>query len=320
MTQDGYWTTICKICSLGPSRYAMKDNKIFVVVPVFNGWQQTRTCINHLKAGTYTDFSIIVVDHGSTDGTKEGLKTEYPDVIHILGSPELWWTGATNLGIAYALDHGAGYVMLLNNDCYVDRHTLEILVNHIGQTGESVVAPVQRSLHSGIILTTPVVTCFLLGFPTLRLSGRPLYNPEQHELIKTKLIIGGRGVLIPRSVLEHVGLLDETNLVHYGSDHDFYLRCRKHHIPLFIAADAILDVDETRTTLAIRLGSLTLREFRDTLNERRSHRNLRDLSALFRLHYPIPGLWWLGVGLNLLRYTLVYAIARGLFLLKPGQK
>ena len=288
----------------------MENNKIFIVIPVLNHWEQTRICIDRLKASTYTDFEIIVVDHGSTDGTKEGLRTEYPGVIHILGGPELWWTGATNLGIKEALNRGARYVMLLNNDCYVYQNTLETLANHIGRAGESVIAPVQRSLDSGIILTTPMVSCFLLGFPTLRLSGKSLYNPDKHELIKTRLIIGGRGALIPSSVFERVGLLDETNLVHYGSDHDFYIRCRNYDIPLFIAPDAVLDVDETRTTLATRLGSLTLHQFRETLTQRRSHRNVRDLAMLFKKHYPLRGFHYVGITLNLARYFLCYLYER----------
>ena len=57
---------------------------------------------------------------------------------------------------------------------------------------------------------------------------------------------------------------------------------------------------------AERLEAFQARTFRD----RRSHRNLRDLSALFRRHYPIRGLYPLGVGLNLLRYSVLYAAGR----------
>lgn len=63
---------------------------------------------------------------------------------------------------------------------------------------------------------------------------------------------------------------------------------------------------------------MTLSSFLDTLKNRRSHRNIPELTALFRLHYPIPGLYPLGVSLNLLRYALLYAAARLLRAGRPG--
>jgi GT2 family glycosyltransferase len=293
----------------------MKTCKPFIIIPVLNRWEQTRTCLKRLMKGSYRDFRVIVVDHGSTDGTREGLRREFSEVIHLQGSTDLWWTGATNMGIREALRLGAHTVMLLNNDCYVETDTLRTLMLHREAANEVIIAPVQRSLQSGEIFTTRMTTCFLLGFPTLHLPGKPMYQPDKHRLLPTRIIIGGRGVLIPASVFNRVGLLNEEQLPHYGSDHDFFLRCRKQGIPLLIAGDAILDVDEETTTLATRLGRMTLASFIRSLRDRRSHRNLPELTTLFRLHYPVPGLYLLGVTLNLMRYTTIYFTARLLHIL-----
>jgi GT2 family glycosyltransferase len=289
---------------------------ISIIIPVLNRWEQTRTCLQYLYAGTDLGFSVIIVDHGSTDGTRAGLAQEFPQVTRLPGTLEMWWTGATNVGIRAALQQGAAYIMLLNNDCYFEPGTLATLRQHATAAGAAVIAPVQRSLQLSRILTRPMTTGFLLGFTTLLLPGRHLYRPDEHRLIGTRLIIGGRGALIPASVFDRVGLLNEQDLPHYGSDHDFYLRCRQHGVPLFIASDAVLDVDEDTTTLSTRLGSMPLRAFVRSLRDRRSHRNLRELGALFRLHYPIPGLYPLGVTLNLARYTCVYLLARLAYLFR----
>ncbi len=42
-------------------------NKIHIVIPVFNGWKQTKLCLDALRASIYRDMEIIDVDHGSTD-------------------------------------------------------------------------------------------------------------------------------------------------------------------------------------------------------------------------------------------------------------
>lgn len=284
--------------------------KIHIVIPVFNGWPQTKVCLDTLRASTYRDLEIIVVDHGSTDETKKALPSQYPEVVHILGEPTLWWTGASNLGIRTAMSRGGRNIMLLNNDCYVEPETIHRLVAHARGSGEAIIAPVQRDFATSRVLCVTASTCYLLGFPTFGFSGKDTEQLGEPRLLPTKLIIGGRGVLIPSSLFTRMGLFDEVNLPHAGSDNDFYLRCRKLGIPLFVAADATVYVDDTTTTLAAKVEDLGFKEFLRTFVDRRSHRNIRDLTALFKLHYPIKGFHYLGVALNLLRYIALYAWKR----------
>lgn len=288
----------------------MEGKNLFVVIPVYNGWEQTRTCLARLRESTSSAHTVIVVDHGSTDATRTELERQFPEVIRLEGTSDMWWSAATNLGVRAALDRGAGLIMLLNNDCYVAPDTLAHLLELADTSGHSIIAPLQRSLQSGRILTRRATTCFLLGLPTLTLPGRTLQHPDGRGLVATRLIIGGRGALIPSAVFRNVGLFNEQELPHYGADHDFYLRCRKAGVGLFIASAVVVDVDESRSTLAARPGALPFARFLSTLGDRRSHRNLPELRSLFRLHYPVPGLYLVGVALNLLRYTLVYGFAR----------
>ncbi len=286
------------------------DEAIFIVIPALNRWEQTRACLDALYAGSFTGFSIIVVDHGSTDATREGLQSCFPDVIRVPGTTDMWWSAATNAGVSEARSLGADTVILLNNDCCVQHDTLDILVNHHRQHPDAIIAPAQRNLHTGKILTGKNTTCFLLGFPTLTLPGKPLYEQGSMELEKARLIMGGRGTLIPIAVFGSIGLFNDTELPHYGADHDFYLRARKQGIGLFITRGALVDVDESTTTLSGQPGNMSAGEFVRSLRDRRSHRNIRELTALFRLHYPLPGLYPIGVSLNLLRYTLIYLASR----------
>ena len=285
-------------------------DKIHIVIPVFNGWKQTKICLDALRASLYRNLEIMVVDHGSTDETKEALPSQYPEVVHILGEPALWWTGATNLGIRTAIDRGAKNVMLLNNDCYIEPETIQRLVAHAQENGEAIIAPIQIDYFTKRVLCVTASTCYLLGFPTLNLPGRAHHALNKKQLLPTKLIIGGRGVLIPASIFQRLGMFDEAHLPHAGSDNDFYLRCRRQQVLLFIATDATIYVDNTRTTLAANLEQMDLKQFLQTLTDRRSHRNIRDLNTLFKLHYPITGLHHLGVALNLFRYFALYGWKR----------
>lgn len=84
-----------------------------VVIPNWNGMKFIGMCLDSFQASTCQDYEIIVVDNGSTDGSKELIKEKYPSV-KIIELPE-------NLGFARACNEGIKaterkYVCLLNND------------------------------------------------------------------------------------------------------------------------------------------------------------------------------------------------------------
>lgn len=285
---------------------------LHVVIPVFNGWLQTRRCLDALRNSRYPALRILVVDHGSTDNTAAALACDYPEVQRIVGDASLWWSGATNLGIRAAIADGANTVMLLNNDCYLQPGSVQSMLAHLQKNRRAIIAPMQLDALSEKIVSVGSWALIYLGFPNL-----PLRNPNsaQTGLRRIFLIAGGRGALIPVEVFREVGLLDEIELPHYYADHDFYLRCRKHGIALYVDTEAVVKVDSTKTSVATRLETMDFRSFLASLRDRRSHRNLRDLSAFFKKHYPVPGLHYLAVILNFARYFATYAMRRFLHLI-----
>ena len=104
-------------------------------------------CLTSLTAPTYPSFSIIVVDNGSTDGTDETVAAWsklHLNVLVIRHEQNLGFTGGCNAGIRQALDAGAQYILLLNNDTEATPDFLTILVEaaeadmQIGITGPKV--------------------------------------------------------------------------------------------------------------------------------------------------------------------------------------
>lgn len=291
--------------------------RISIVIPVFNGWEQLTQCLDHLARSTYKNFETLVIDHGPEDSPRPTLLNSKETGLRIIrASTDLWWTGATNIGIRDALDQGdSKYIMLLNHDCFVEPDTIANLVEFTKTNDRAIVAPVQVDADTGEIKVRTAHTAFLLGFSTLippvRSTGR-----DPKPFIRTRMIVGGRGALIPGSAFNEVGLLDEESLPHYGSDNDFYLRCRKAGYGLWIATGSRVSIDSRNTTEASNVESLSLGQFFSTFRNRRSHRNIRDQVNLFRKHYPVPGLYFIGVFLNLARYTAIYMLARAIFVLK----
>lgn len=291
------------------------DASLFIVIPVLDGWDQTKQCLDRLLDSSFKDINILLIDHGSSDNTKSEI-VNYPGVQHITASSDLWWTGATNVGIREAIRSGAKYVMLLNNDCYVARDTIQKLMCHFNNEETYIVAPVQQNYPAGNTISSNVTTCFALGYPTLVLPWSNKLNNYPGKLKPTSMIVGGRGVIIPAVVFDKLGLFDEKELPHYGADHDFYLRCRQRSISLYIATNATVQIDPSKTTLSSNLGALNFREFLNTFSDRRSHRSLGVLTVLFKRYYPIKGLYFIGILLNISRYIFVYLVKRVIFIIR----
>jgi GT2 family glycosyltransferase len=88
-----------------------------VIVPVFNGKEELRACLDALLAAarTYGNAEVIVVDNGSTDGSYEILRTEYPDVT-ALRYPEISIAALRNRGVEAATGE---YLSFIDADCVV---------------------------------------------------------------------------------------------------------------------------------------------------------------------------------------------------------
>jgi GT2 family glycosyltransferase len=251
-----------------------------------------------------------LVDHGTTDETGAGIRREFPEVVQITGGTDLWWAGATNLGIKAALEGNPKHIMLLNNDCYVSHEAVELLLKAAKKVPNAIIAPVQRDAATGDYISITPGENLLFGFTTLHGPKHLTDSMRAKGLLPTRLIVGGRGSIIPSNIFRRIGMLDDESLPHYGADHDFYLRCRNAGIPLLVAANAEVAVDNRRTSLSRNVEALDWSEFRETLRSRKSHRNLKDVRALLKKHYPLKNFYLIGVGLCFIRYVGAYLFMR----------
>ena len=111
----------------------------FIIIPVYNRQKITLACLEGLKkTGDLARYHVVVVDDGSTDGTKEAINESYPDVVVLTGGGNLWWTGAMALGMEYAYEQGAKYFIWLNDDCLPKINALPQLVAFMEQNTNTI--------------------------------------------------------------------------------------------------------------------------------------------------------------------------------------
>ena len=97
----------------------MSSVSVCVVVLTWNGKADTLECLRSLARVAEPEIKVILVDNGSSDGTAEAAGQEFPRIELIETGENLGYTGGNNVGIRRALDLGAEYVLILNNDTVV---------------------------------------------------------------------------------------------------------------------------------------------------------------------------------------------------------
>jgi GT2 family glycosyltransferase len=109
--------------------------KIFVVILNWNRYKDTVECLQSLEKLTIRNYqlSVLVVDNGSTDGSVKEIDAPLRRGFAGRGSiiknkKNLGFAGGNNVGIKYALENGADYILVLNNDTLVDKNLLVYLI------------------------------------------------------------------------------------------------------------------------------------------------------------------------------------------------
>jgi len=99
---------------------------ISVVITNYNGKHFLEACLNSLERQAFKDFEVILVDNGSSDGSLEYVRENFPAVRIIALAENLGFCGGNNVGIREARGE---YIALLNNDAEAHPRWLEELKN-----------------------------------------------------------------------------------------------------------------------------------------------------------------------------------------------
>lgn len=180
--------------------------RIGTLVINFNSHDDLKRCIESLMMVQYANHLIFCVDNGSTDGSRQKLMQEFPDIVHVDNGSNVGFGAGMNAGIAKALEMGCEYVFCFNSDTWVDDPGLfdELLRTFQENPSMGMAGPAEYD-YSGNDL--------LFSGPT----GR-------HE---QEMKVSGAAMFISKKMIETVGLFDESFFLGY-EDQDLLRRAEKH--------------------------------------------------------------------------------------------
>ncbi len=104
---------------------------VTVIVLNWNGKELTIKCLESLKKVNYSNFNILVVDNGSTDGSVDTLKDKFPEISVLSLENNLGYASGNNRGFDSLEPDPPKFVIFLNNDTIVDDNFIEPLVKQL---------------------------------------------------------------------------------------------------------------------------------------------------------------------------------------------
>lgn len=199
----------------------------WIIIPVHNRRATTRTCLQRLREqGIFGSATVCVVDDACTDGTREMLEGEFPEVRIVDGDGNLFWGGGILEGMYHAYQQDAEVMVWLNDDCLPLPGAIDAVVARVLET---------RGICGGICHdpTHPEA----MTYSGTKSGSDAMVCPGPGETEDVELI-NGNLVAVHRDVVGRIGFPPGRDLPHYGGDSVYSLRATRAGIPCEVHGDA----------------------------------------------------------------------------------
>ncbi|MDO8659109.1 MAG: glycosyltransferase family 2 protein [Candidatus Parcubacteria bacterium] len=212
----------------------------------FNGKNNTLDCLKSLENIRKMNFesSIIVIDNASVDGSVESIKQYISNGKHdgikiIENKKNLGFSGGHNVAIKYAFESGADYILVLNNDTYVDHNFLkELLIiaeedNNIGILVPKIYFAPGFEYHKDRYSKSEIGKVLWYAGGEMDWAnvighnrGVDIVDKRQFDNAEETELATGCCMMIKREVFDKVGMFDDKYYLYY-EDADLTMRTKR---------------------------------------------------------------------------------------------
>ena len=203
----------------------MTNKNIFVIIVTYKGQLWYDRCFTSLR-DSEIPVQTVVIDNASNDGTVEYIRENYPEIHLIASETNLGFGQGNNKGMRYALDNGADYVFLLNQDAWIEPNTLKELVEiHKHNPQYGILSPMHLNADK-----TSIEKGLMHYVADLKITDpawiNDLYFGTTKDIYNTNYV-NAAAWLLPRKTLETIGGFDPI-FFHYGEDDNYMQRVTYH--------------------------------------------------------------------------------------------
>jgi GT2 family glycosyltransferase len=217
-----------------------------VLIPTFNRRSTLLLALSKVFEFLPADHHVIVADSGSSDGTADAVKKNFPQAHLLQGTSSMWWAAAINRGIEKAKELGCRYVLTYNDDNVATSGLFFNLIRAAESAPDAIIAA------TCCYLDRPEVV-FFAGRMRARGTDRVYYLDHDTLLtalgkgIRTVDMLHGMCTLFPMAVFHKVGLFNEKAFPQVLADDDLLMRANRAGFSLQVALDAVVLNDRTKT-------------------------------------------------------------------------
>jgi GT2 family glycosyltransferase len=187
--------------------------RVSIITINYNQTKLTCELLNSLRGLTYPDVEVIVVDNFSREDPGHTITSEYPGVKFIRSGINLGFAGGNNLGIQASTGK---YLLFLNNDTEVDSGFLEPLVNVFETNPQAGIASSKIIYHnSGGVIQYAGSTSVNPFTGRNKRVGYQEKDLGQYDTLCETDLAHGAAMMVPRNVVEEVGLMPEFFFLYY---------------------------------------------------------------------------------------------------------
>lgn len=219
----------------------MASVKVAIIFPTFNGWADTKECLNSLSKLDYPkkQLAVIVIDNNSHDKTADNINKFFPWAKVIPQRENLGYSKAVNIGVK---NSESEYVLFSNNDIELDKNYLNSMVK-LAKSDKKI------GIIGGMVyLKEPKGK---LGFNGLRINpylGYHQYFLENLDQVQECDIPPAGGFFVRKKMLDKIGLLNEAFFL-YFEDIDLCLRAKKAGYKVIFNPKAVAYHGHAKTTM-----------------------------------------------------------------------
>ena len=235
--------------------------KASIIIPTFNALHFTKQCLDSIRLTTRFPHEIIIVDNGSTDGTREFIDTQ-KDIRLIKSDSNLGYAGACNLGIK---NSDSKYIVISNNDILFTPNWLSHLIETSEISDEvGLVGPVTN--HASGFHRQPHKS-YTTNLDLFREAARIRMKNKGNFMFVPVLIFFC--TLIKRKTVEQIGILDPNLGLGGCDDLDYSFRARMAGIQLILDLSVFVHHFCSKTYTSNDLNYINLlQESRDRYNKK----------------------------------------------------
>ena len=211
---------------------------VSITILNWNGLDDTLRCLESVVGQNYKHVQIVVVDNGSSKDEAAEIKRRFPNVKLIRNKDNLGFTGGHNQGMDVALQAGADYVLVLNNDVVLTDDALSRLVDFYQATPDAgMISPlILYADHERLWFAGGLVA---MGMIRHKHKGEKVASLNLPKIPFKTDYVPGTAMLVSTKLIHEVGKLDDRYFAYY-EDLDWCQRAEQHGYHAYVVPEAVV--------------------------------------------------------------------------------